>query len=163
MLLNQKSGRAADYRRSHTGSTQAEIVAGYARHGYRFVSGVRDHSLGIVSSQGATRYQERNHIVSRSHQIRLHDMVGQCRTFRAITRDRVIAGPVCAIRIHCADGDHVRVVTRRRDRSVSLVAQRIIATVVAGRHHHHDSRLPRRFHCLAKRIECITFEHWTTQ
>ena len=48
-----------------------------------------------------------------------------------------------------ADGDDIRVVAGRRNRSIARGARVVVTPIVAGGYDHHNSRLPGSLHCLA--------------
>src|ERR1019366_3916261 len=63
-----------------------------------------------------------------------------------------------SLSIHGSDRDHERVVSGRRDRSIALIVERIIAALVARRHDNRDSLQPRLLHFLAKRVRFVALE-----
>ena len=97
------------------------------------------------------RYQQ----VAGRDEIGLHERVNDCRTLGAVAGDEIIGALGRAHCLHCADGEHIGVVTWRGDGAVTV--RGLIASVVAGSHHHHDAVFPSALDGLAEWVKFVRF------
>ena len=90
-------------------------------------------------------------------------MIQQRWAFRTVAGDDVVVSRPGSLWAHRANGDHIRIVAGSFDRRVTLLAEAVVATHVAGRCDNHDSSLPRRLSCLAERIQAVRLEYRTSE
>src|SRR2546427_687472 len=114
-----------------------------------------DFALRVACRQSRCHILIGNHPIAWRYQIRLYDVVVARRTLRAVARNRVVGRGVGAVRLHCSDSDHVRIVTGSGDGAIAVCVRSVVAALVASRNHHHYSCVPGRLNRLTERIQPI--------
>ena len=117
----------------------------------------------MLGFQRCSWIEQRDDTISRRYQVRLGDVIDQAWSLRAVACDGVIGADIGVAHVHRTYGDHVRIIARRCDGSVSVFPTRVVAPVIAGRNHHNDPRFPSLLNGLGQRIQCVTFEDLAPQ
>src|SRR5216683_1213819 len=149
--LNHQGGCAADDRSGHTCSAQAHVgwrqIAARKTHDELLNGGISVFRYEYVHSRIESRQvrmwrKQRYHVVARGDDVGLYHLVKSRRTLRAVTRNH-IASTIWGVRsFHCANSDHIRVVARCGDGSVTIRPCAVIAALIASRYYNHNSCFP---------------------
>src|SRR5439155_12741924 len=80
-----------------------------------------------------------------------------------VTRYEIVTFGYGCFGLHCTHGDEIRIVTRRRGRTVALGTLRVVPSFVTGGGHHDNAGLPGSFDRLTERIDRVAFKNGTAQ
>ena len=163
MLLKNQRRRRRNHRGRHAGAAQLHVIRGVSGVVGDFVGVHRNPDQRILVHQVARLRPVGGDQVTGGNQIRLGHHVIKRRALRAVGGDHIVNLARGAHVLHCTDRDHVRVVARGGDGAVAVSGRRVGATVVSRRHHHHDARIPGRFHRLAERVLLVAARHRTAE
>src|SRR5208282_1582770 len=160
----EQSSRATYHRGGHAGAAQSHVAC---RAVLRPAEGAgrvaRVDGNRVCRRESVAGSHQGNNVIAGGHEVGLHEMVDARRTLRTVAGDRLGGLESRAVGIGSANGDDVRIVPRRADGGVTVAAERVVLTIVAGGNDHYDAGLPSGFHGLAQRILCVTLEYRTAK
>src|SRR6185369_11565146 len=99
--------------------------------------------------------EERDHKIARRHNIGFDDVINGSWAFRAVTCDQIIGTSRCSHLLHGPDGNHVRIVARSCDRTVTAASCKIVAAVITSGHDHDNTGFPSLLDSLAQGIDFV--------
>ena len=114
--------------------------------------------LRVQADESFGRNHQGDNLIARCYQVRLDDVINLGRTLGTIAGNLVIRTVRRAHGLHGSHGDDQRIISRRHDGAVAVVADRVVASAVSRGNHNEDAGAPSCFDRQTERVIFIAIE-----